>query len=183
MIFYSTILAKKNFSRFVFLYTVFYLIGFLLGAYATVNSNALSSAFFSLETTKTAIDIISHNLVAAFWSFTGVVTFGLSTLLVAIVAGVFTGSIIYAAFNKLTIIQIVAAIIPHGIFEIPGFIFAGAAGLKSLEALIRHLRGGDFITRQDIKDYFSLVGISVILIVIAGFVEANITPMLVEMVR
>ncbi|WP_457548857.1 stage II sporulation protein M [Archaeoglobus sp.] len=73
-------------------------------------------------------------------------------------------------------------ILPHGIFEIPAIIIAGAAGFKIPYEIVRYLAGKKEkpLTKQDIKEYITLALISIILIVIAAFVEAYITPKIAE---
>ncbi len=68
-------------------------------------------------------------------------------------------------------------ILPHGIFEIPAIIIAGAAGFKIPYEIVRYLAGKKetVLTREDIKEYLTLALISVILIVIAAFVEIYVT--------
>ncbi|WP_457555106.1 stage II sporulation protein M, partial [Candidatus Pyrohabitans sp.] len=44
-------------------------------------------------------------------------------------------------------------IIPHGLFEFPSIWLAGAAGLKGPQVFLRYLRGGEFVTRKDVKEY------------------------------
>lgn len=74
-------------------------------------------------------------------------------------------------------------IIPHGIFEFPSIWFAGAAGLKGPQVFIRYLKGGDSIIKEDIKEYLTLAAISIILIIIAGVIEANFTLIIAEWVK
>jgi uncharacterized membrane protein SpoIIM required for sporulation len=72
--------------------------------------------------------------------------------------------------------------LPHSIFEIPAIIIAGAAGFKIPYEITRYLAGKkeQILTRQDIKEYLTLALISIILIVIAAWVEANITLRIAE---
>ena len=68
-------------------------------------------------------------------------------------------------------------VIPHGIFEIPAIIIAGAAGFKIPYEIVRYLMGKKEqpLTKEDIKEYLTLALISIILIVIAAWIEANVT--------
>ena len=68
-------------------------------------------------------------------------------------------------------------ILPHAILEIPAIIIAGAAGFKIPYEILRYLLGRkeQILTQEDIKEYLTLALISIILIVIAAWVEANIT--------
>ena len=71
---------------------------------------------------------------------------------------------------------------PHCIFEIPAIVIAGAAGFKIPYEIVRYLAGKKEqpLTKEDIKEYITLALISIILIVIAAFVEAYITPRIAE---
>ena len=73
-------------------------------------------------------------------------------------------------------------ILPHGIFEIPAIIIAGAAGFKIPYEIVRYLLGKKevILTKEDIKEYLTLSAISIVLIVIAAWVEANITLKIAE---
>jgi len=78
--------------------------------------------------------------------------------------------------------RLIVLTIPHGVFEITGFIIAGAAGFKIPYEIVRYLAGKkeQILTKEDIKEYITLALISIILIVIAAFVEAYITPRIAE---
>jgi len=67
--------------------------------------------------------------------------------------------------------------LPHGIFEIPAIIIAGQAGFKIPYEIVRYLMGKKEqpLTKEDIKEYLTLALISIILIVIAAWIEANVT--------
>ena len=68
-------------------------------------------------------------------------------------------------------------VFPHGIFEISAIIIAGAAGFKIPYEIVRYLAGKKEqpLTKEDIKEHFTLAFISIILIVIAAWIEANVT--------
>ena len=73
-------------------------------------------------------------------------------------------------------------VVPHGIFEIPAIIMAGAAGFKIPYEIIRYLAGKkeQVLTKEDIKEYLTMALISIILIVIAAWIEANVTLKIAE---
>ena len=78
--------------------------------------------------------------------------------------------------------EVILLTLPHGIFEIPAIIIAGAAGFKIPYEIIRYLAGNKemILTKEDIKEYMTLALISIILIVIAAWIEAYITPRMAE---
>ncbi|WP_456329191.1 stage II sporulation protein M [Archaeoglobus sp.] len=82
--------------------------------------------------------------------------------------------------SQVSIPKLILLTAPHGIFEIPAIIIAGAAGFKIPYEIVRYLAGKKetVLTREDIREYIALSLISIILIVIAAFVEVYITPRL-----
>jgi len=82
-----------------------------------------------------------------------------------------------AVENGASITDILPLILPHAILEIPAIIIAGAAGFKIPYEILRYLLGRkeQILTQEDIKEYLTLALISIILIVIAAWIEANIT--------
>ena len=105
-------------------------------------------------------------------------TFGFHTILNLFYNGISNGIILGTSIRKFSDATFVLLlIIPHGIFEIPAIIIAGAAGFKIPYEIIRYLAGKKEqpLTKEDIKEYLTLALISIILIVIAAFVEAYIT--------
>jgi uncharacterized membrane protein SpoIIM required for sporulation len=108
----------------------------------------------------------------------GPMSFGSFTFINLCINSLYTGYLL-----KLTsVAKILIVVLPHGIFEIPAIIIAGAAGFKIPYEVIRYLAGRKevILTREDIKEYLTLALISVILIVIATWIEANITIEIVK---
>lgn len=73
--------------------------------------------------------------------------------------------------------------LPHGIFEIPGLIIAGTAGFRLTTIIIELIKNTinknpKNFNNWKIKDSLSLFMVSIILILIAASIEANITPTL-----
>ena len=73
---------------------------------------------------------------------------------------------------------ILALTIPHGIFEIPAIIISAIAGFKIPYEITLYLldKKEKPITEDNIKEFLKLALISIILIIIAAFVEVYITP-------
>ncbi len=102
---------------------------------------------------------------------------GIPTFLIELYNAVFFGYLIKYSINKFNINKILILTLPHCIFEIPAIIIAGAAGFKIPYEIVRHLAGKKEqpLTKEDIKEYLTMALISIILIVIAAWIEANIT--------
>lgn len=118
--------------------------------------------------------ILKQNLISfILMSVIGALTFGAFTLTNLCVNSVHIGQLLKMTSSS----SLILLILPHGIFEIPAIIIAGAAGFKIPYEIIRYLAGKKetILTKQDIKEYLILTLISIVLIVIAAWVEANIT--------
>jgi stage II sporulation protein M len=81
--------------------------------------------------------------------------------------------------------MLAAALLPHGVIELPAFVLAGSAGIKLGVTFLRVLRSptpekiGEFhtVTRQTL---YLVIGLA-LLFFIAGFIEGNITPAIMRM--
>ncbi len=66
--------------------------------------------------------------------------------------------------------------IPHGIFEISGFIIGGAAAFRLTSIVIKFLQRKNMDDYSwEFKDSIVLLGVGVVLLIIAATIEANIT--------
>ena len=120
----------------------------------------------------------SNNIYVIFLILSGSLTFGMTTLVNLTYNGMNLGWIIISSLRCGTpIINVLYLTLPHGIFEIPAIIIAGAAGFKIPYEIVRYLAGkkDQPLTKEDIKEYLTLALISIILIVIAAWIEANVT--------
>ncbi len=176
-----TLLSKNRcFNIFVAISFSVYVFGFVLGF---LNSNlilleSLSRYKYILFTNNVGfIEILSNNLYCLALVFVGALFLGAPTLVNLLYNGYALGVITSYSTKFLNSYELFFLIIPHGIFEIPAIIIAGAAGFKIPYEIIRYLAGKKEqpLTKEDIKEYLTLALISIILIVIAAWVEANIT--------
>jgi uncharacterized membrane protein SpoIIM required for sporulation len=139
------------------------------------NNSFLSESFGPAPLTI----ILTNNLKLIFLMLAGSITFGLSTFINLIFNGFSFGMLISNAYNSgMSTKLILALTIPHGIFEIPAMLISAVAGFKIPYEVIQYLRDKKEkpITEEDIKEFLKLAGISIVLIVIAAFVEVYITP-------
>ena len=122
-------------------------------------------------------EILLNNLIVICTLILGTALLGIPTFVYLSYNAVAIGNLLISTY-RLSPAYIVVFILPHGIFEIPAIIIAGAAGFKIPYEIVRYLAGKKEqpLTKEDIKEYFTLALISIILIVIAAFVEAYITP-------
>ena len=123
-----------------------------------------------------------NNLEACLLLFLGGASFGILTIFIMSMNGILIGAIMEIVHKGHTVAFVAAAILPHGIFEIPAFILSGALGILLAQSLI-----GEWYnkvdTAEDAKKYARLFIIYTIpLVLIAAFVEAFITPVIIHLV-
>jgi stage II sporulation protein M len=126
--------------------------------------------------------IFANNLEACILLFLGGATFGILTLIILSLNGIVIGAVTEIISKGHSILFIAAAIIPHGIFEIPAFIIASTLGFCMAQSLIAEWYGvAD--TAADAQRFARLFLLYVLpLITVAAIVEAFITPAVIQMV-
>jgi len=128
------------------------------------------------------VKIFANNLEACILLFLGGATFGIFTLFIMSLNGIVIGAIMEIVHQEHTPLYVASAILPHGIFEIPGFILAGALGILLARSLVAEWYGsGD--AAADARRLGRLFLLYVLpLIAIAAVVEAFITPVVIHLV-
>ena len=134
------------------------------------------------QTGVICLKILLNNLVACLVLFLGGVTAGIISLIVLGANGVLIGAVLEIVRSQRGVLYVAAAILPHGIFEIPAFLISAALGFMLAGALV-----GDWNGNEDAGDTTRRLGrifLSVVvpLIVVAAFVEAFITPQIIHLV-
>ncbi|MDD4482835.1 MAG: stage II sporulation protein M [Methanoregula sp.] len=128
------------------------------------------------------VKLLANNLEACIMLFLGGASFGILTLFILGLNGLVIGSVTEIVSQGHSAAFIAAALLPHGIFEIPAFIIAGALGFCMAQSLIAEWYGaGD--TAEDAGKYARLFLLYVLpLISVAALVEAFITPAVIHLV-
>jgi stage II sporulation protein M len=155
------------------------LVGFLLGSAVPVEAlptpeNPGQNGIFPPLTT---VDIAVNNLVAMTVILLGAVSLGLVSLFGLVLNGLLIGVIVGIAVQELSPLVVVALLVPHGILEIPALLVAAAIGLRFARLTVRYIRGleADLVTTRDLREAGWLVAVCAVLIVVAAFIEANLT--------
>ena len=189
--------SNNPFRRNIFLLifsTIIYFIGFISGCLLLYffHQNIPSLEIFSslkntlvFEDSPTTFAILQNNVNIIIVLISGSFLAGLTTFMNLIFNGYFFGLFLMDCTQSgMQITTILALTIPHVVFELPAIWIAGAAGFKVPYELIRYFRGkkGYILNRQEIDDFLMLAITAPILIVIAAFVEANITMKIAEIV-
>ena len=166
--------------KLIFLSFIIFLLGFIAGIFLPVGSgfNDTASCRDESSLNEDMYFFISNNVRVIFIALLGSVTFGTTSLTNLILNGTFMGVVLRNAIeNGASITDILPLILPHAILEIPAIIIAGAAGFKIPYEILRYLAGKkeQILTQEDIREYLTLALISIILIVIAAWIESNVT--------
>ncbi|KUG20712.1 MAG: stage II sporulation protein M [Methanomicrobiaceae archaeon] len=128
-----------------------------------------------------AVNIFLNNLGACILLFLGGASFGILTGIILGANGILIGAVLELVRQQQGLFFVAAAILPHGIFEIPGFLIAGALGLHLGRALLLELQGLEDAadTARRLGRYF--VRLVVPLLLVAAGTEAFITPALLNL--
>ena len=123
-----------------------------------------------------------NNIEACTLLFFGGASFGILTIFILSLNGIVIGSVMEIIHTDHSWAFIIAALLPHGIFEIPAFIISGALGILLAQSLISEWYGGadTSVEAQKLARVFLLYVIP--LVVTAAGVEAFITPVIIHLV-
>lgn len=187
-------MSDEGVLRAVLIAAVIFVVTFGMGVLAVNQDPAVGEEVFTIlqeelfgqiadeNPFSVAVKIFLNNLEACIILFVGGAAFGTVTLLVLGMNGLLIGAVIELVRQQEGVVFIAAAIVPHGIFEVPAFILASAFGLLLADALIRELRG-----TADAAETAFLLGrrfltLVVPLLLVAALTEAFITPEIVNLV-
>jgi stage II sporulation protein M len=187
-------LYRRN-ETFLFLSAAILIISILMGyAFADFLSPFLGSIFGSFKNRViqgqiqiNTLSIFANNLKVALFIYVGGFTLGIFTAVWLIFNGLFIG---YAG-TQFSLGDYILFTIPHGIPELLGIIIAGAGGFR-LASCIGNIIKGLIHMKSDISrtnqfkyilelhvdefwESLKLFGIALVLLLVAAFIEANIT--------
>jgi len=159
--------------------------GFLLGSAVPIDSlptaeGSASSPFPALTT----VDLAVNNLVAMVALSLGAVSLGLVTLFGLVLNGLLVGAVVGIAVQQVDPLVVALLILPHGVLEIPALLVASTVGLRFARLTVRYIRGLEetLVTRRDLREAGWLMALSAVLILVAAYIEANVTLVLAERV-
>lgn len=128
------------------------------------------------------VKLFANNLEACILLFLGGASFGILTIFIMSLNGIVIGAVMEIVHKDHSALFVAAAILPHGIFEIPAFIISGALGVLLAQSLIAEWYTGHD-TAKDAAAYARLFIFYVLpLVAIAACVEAFITPAVIHLV-
>jgi len=128
------------------------------------------------------IKLFFNNLEACILLFLGGASFGIVTIFIMSLNGIVIGAIMEIIRKDHSVLFVAAALVPHGIFEIPAFIISGALGILLAQALIAEWYGGPE-AEGEARKYARFFMMYVLpLVAVAACVEAFITPVVIQLV-
>ena len=127
---------------------------------------------------------LHHNVPIALKAMAGAVTLGLYSLYVVGLNGFLLGAVFVEAVGIHGLVVALALLMPHGIFELPAIWLAGAVSFRWVHAVWRVSRGTR--TGGGIDSLFLQTavgaGVSLLLLVVAAFVESSLTVPIARLV-
>ena len=121
--------------------------------------------------------VITNNVGVTFMAFAGGLLAGVGTVMILVFNGVLLGAAFGLYANNEVLPVILAFVFPHGVMELTAICLAGGAGLGLGSALLmpgRRTRREGLRARG--REFLSLVGAAVFLLVVAGVVEGFYSP-------
>lgn len=126
------------------------------------------------------LKIISHNLFVYVLLLSGLVAWGIPTILTTASNAWLLGSLIATAIVRgVDPIVIAIVVLPHGILEVTGFILGGAVGLHGWRYARVALSGQEEFASLTTPRLWAYGGAGVILLIMAALIESSITRQLV----
>lgn len=165
-----------------------------VGWVGTIQNPAIGEQLMSVFQKEVAGQIISenpfdifaklffNNLEACILLFLGGASFGVLTIFIMSLNGIVIGSIMEIVHLDHSALFVAAALLPHGVFEIPAFIISGALGIVLAQSLISEWYGGPDTASVAKKLARTFVVYVLPLVAVAAFVEAFITPVVIHLV-
>jgi len=126
--------------------------------------------------------LFANNLEACLLLFLGGASFGIFTIFIMSLNGIVIGAIIEIVHHDHSPAFVAAAILPHGIFEIPAFVIAGALGIQLAHSLIAEWYGQDDAAAGAGQSGRRFLLYVLPLVAAAAAVEAFITPVVIQLV-
>lgn len=118
----------------------------------------------------------THNVQVLALLWAGVFSLGLSTLGGLLLNGLSVGSVVFSA--DMPVALRLALFLPHGLVELPAIWIGGAVGFRIPFRILTYLYGtvDQPVDENAVADTLVLVALSLLLIAVAAYIEALITP-------
>ena len=187
-------MSEGSLTRSTLIATVIFAVSIGLGLFAVLRDPAIGADVMTLFRDQVAGQLLSdsppvlafniflNNLTACTLLFLGGASLGIATVLILAVNGLLIGAVAEIMRQQQGSLFIAAALIPHGIFEIPSFLIAGGLGLLLGRALMAEWYGGGDAAAATVPLARLFIRVVVPLLAVAAVVEVFITPVVVLMI-
>ncbi len=187
-------MSELSLARATILAAVFFAVSVGLGVFAvasdpgvgaevlTLFRNQVVAGLLSDSPPVLAVKLFLNNLAACLLLFLGGASLGVVTVLILSVNGLLIGAVTELVRQQQGMLYIAAALLPHGIFEIPAFLIAGGLGLLLGRELIDEWQGGGDAAAGAVPLARLFLRVVVPLLAVAAAVEAFITPAILSMI-
>lgn len=174
----------KLLVQFLVTFLGFSLVGYLFSVLSPEGASKLVSAFASrlgeLPDSKSRMFLLiflNNSTVAALSVISGLM-FGLGPWVIMAFNGFFVGVVVgfVTDAGKYSIQKALLALIPHGIVEIPAIALACVGGILWYREIIAGEGSGQEKFKKGAKKALRLLALSILLLLVAAFIEAYITP-------
>ncbi|WP_123537241.1 stage II sporulation protein M [Halosimplex salinum] len=130
------------------------------------------------------VPLLLNNLRALLLIGLGAVTGGLLSLFGLVVNGAIVGAVVSFVVRQSSWAVVLAALLPHGVLELSAFFVAASIGLRIPHRFLRYLLGWDEtpLTRVELFELAVISVVLVVMIVVAAWIEVNVTLDVVEWV-
>jgi len=128
--------------------------------------------------------LVVNNSVVLLLLVASGLTLGLGTAVVLVYNGALVGYVSVLAAREGGLATPVVGILPHGVVEIPAILLASAVAFRFAHQVLLAARGrrADVMTGSELRDAIVLVVVALALVPLAAYVEATVTPALLERV-
>jgi len=173
---------------------IFFVVSIGLGVVAVASDPGLGEEVLALFSDQVVGQLLSdspavlagklflNNLSACLLLFLGGASLGVVTMLILSVNGLLIGAVTELVRQQQGLLFIAAALVPHGIFEIPAFLIAGGLGLLLGQGLIAEWQGQGDAAALAVPLARRFLRVVVPLLAVAAVVEAFITPSVLSMI-
>ncbi|WP_341280032.1 stage II sporulation protein M [Paenibacillus sp. FSL H8-0537] len=117
---------------------------------------------------EASLGIFMRNIGVAVILASGLLLFGLPTLIVLFINGLWIGTVIASRLAEgVSLATLLLKLLPHGVFELPALLLAGAIGLKGFVFYYEPKKGW--------RLYFRLTGWIILMLLVAALIEGFVT--------
>lgn len=137
-----------------------------------------------ISSLSTFTAIVSHNSLVALIIVVGGMSLGVITIAQLWGIGYLFGlQVAHAAERGMTFKHIFAITLPHAVVEFAAFVVAGGMGFKVAEAMGRYYWHGEPCAPQTVRRSIGGMTVALALMLLAGGIEAYLTPWCAEIVQ